>query len=158
MSFKATINIDNKEFDVLACISEMGQNINETGKATSSVRGGDLRLTLRGEGDDDTFQAWALDKEKKYSGSITFFKLDGAAKFREIKFDGGYITWFAESFMPGEDDENYEDAIVFQDDFDEEMFEMVKKAHEEFGSDYLMLCKISAQKISIDDVEHDNHW
>jgi hypothetical protein len=158
MSFKATITLDNKEFDVLACVSEMGQGINQAGKATSSVRGGDLRLTLRGEGDDDTLPAWALDKNKEYAGTITFFKFDGIAKFREIKFEGGYITWFAESFMPVYDDENYDDAIVYQDKLDEDMFNMAKKAHKESGSDYLMLCKISAQKISIDSVEHDNHW
>lgn len=157
MSFKAVLSLEDKEYEVLECISEMEQIIDQRGKAVSAVRGGDLRLVLQGTG-EETIPAWALNKDKKYSGSVTFLRMDGQSKFRQLKFENGYLTWFAESFMAGEVDENYDDALVFETDFDEQMYKMVKKAHRVFGSDYLMICKISAQKVTIDEVEHDNRW
>jgi hypothetical protein len=157
MSFKATLTIENKDFDVLECISEVEQKIDARGRAISNIKGGDIRLVLRASA-DDTIPAWALDPEKKYGGTITFFKMDMESKFREIEFGNGYVTWFAEAFMSRQGDENFNEAMVFQDDLDREMFAMLKKAQAQFGTDYLMLCKITAEKIKIDDVKHDNHW
>jgi hypothetical protein len=158
MSFRATITVDEKTFEVLECVSDMEQAIDMKGKAISSVRGGDIRLVLRGT-DEETIPAWASDKNKKLDGTITYYKIDVMeGKFREIKFEDGYITWFAESFMMADSDENFADAMLFQDDFDEEIFNMVQRVHKQFGASYLILCKVSAKKISIDDVKHDNAW
>lgn len=158
MSFRATLSLDGKTFDILECVSDMEQQIDKKGKAISSVRGGDIRLVLRGS-EEETIPSWASDKNKKQNGTITYYKMDVLdAKFREISFEDGYITWFAESFVQADSDENFADAMVFQDDFDEEIFNMVQRVHKQFGSSYLMLCKISAKKISIDEVKHDNAW
>lgn len=157
MSFKAVLSLEEKDFEVLECISEMEQVIDAKGKAVSAVRAGDLRLVLHGTG-EETLPGWALNKDKKYNGSITFQRMDQQSKFRQISFENGYVTWFAESFMAADVNENYDDALVFEDGFDEQMYNMVKKAHKAFGADYLMICKISAQKITIDEVSHDNRW
>jgi hypothetical protein len=157
MSFKATLKVENTEFEVLKCVSDMEQDIDATGRVRSAVKGGNLRLVLRGN-NEETLTSWALKKTTKYGGTITFMKMDGLSKFREIKFEDAYITWFAESFRFGGDEENFENVMQFSDDVEKEMFHMVTSAHEQFKSDYLVVCKLSALRITIDGVEHDNVW
>lgn len=157
MSFKATLKIENSEFEVLKCVSDIAQSIDTVGRVKAAVKGGDLRLVLRGT-NDETLSSWALKKTTKYGGTITFMKMDGLSKFREIKFEDAYITWFAESFRFGGDSENFEDVMQFSNDLEKEMFEMVNLAHEQFKSDYLIVCRLTALKVTIDGVEHDNVW
>lgn len=157
MSFKATLMVEGEEFEVLKCVSDIQQQIDSTGRVRAAVRGGDLRLVLRGS-KAETLAAWALKKESKNSGKITFLKMDGLSTFREIKFEGAYITWFAESYRFGGDRENFENVMEFPDKIEKEMFDLVDSAHEQFKSDYLVVCKLTALKITIDGVEHDNVW
>jgi hypothetical protein len=158
MSFLATLTVDGKTFNLLECSSELEQKIDAKGRAISSVRGGNIRFVLDGS-DDDTIPAWASDRTKKQDGTITFYKWDMQAKFKEIEFKDGYITWFAESFfIDNDEDMNFTESVVLQDNFDKDIFEMVQRAHEVFKSSYMIAARISSRSISVDGVEHANGW
>jgi hypothetical protein len=158
MSFLATLTVDGKDFNLLECISELEQKIDAKGLAISSVRGGNIRIVIDGT-DDDTLPAWASDRTKKQDGTITFYKWDSQSKFKEIEFKDGYVTWFAESFIADDEyDLNFTEAMVYQEEGDEEIYEMVKRAHESFKSSYLIMAKISSRQITVDGVEHNKGW
>src|SRR4051812_6274337 len=97
MSFIATLEIEDKKFDVLECISEVNQEIDRKGKTISVVKGGNIRLVILGS-DDELIPVWASDKTKKHDGKITMMGLDMESKYKEIEFKDAYVTWYAESY------------------------------------------------------------
>ena len=98
MSFKATLDIDGKTFDILDCSYSFHQDVDEsTGRVTSGVKGGIVSFYVIST-DDDTFISWMLDPHALKDGKITFYKSNQDSKMREINFTQAACVHFSETF------------------------------------------------------------
>lgn len=96
-SFKATLKVDGKSFDVVACTYSFTQNTDERGRPASDVRKNHMKITIVAS-DDDKVLGWMIDPYKKTNGSVTFEKIDQASTLKEIKFEDAYCVAYEEDF------------------------------------------------------------
>jgi hypothetical protein len=157
MSFKADLSINGKTFEVLEFSSRLEQKYDNKGKPSSGVKGGLLTVIISGTA-EDTFSGWVTDPTKTNDGTITLYRIDQNSKFKEYKFSGAYITKLCESFIADDDIDVQERAVQFKDDAVEGIFEKVLSFHRRTQMSYVMYCEISAGKVTIDGVDHDNKW
>lgn len=78
--------------------------------------------------EDDVIFDWMVHTKKTLNGSINLYEADFETKVKEIKFDGAYCIEFCEHFSEGS-----EDSLVTK-------------------------FKISAEKLSIGNIDLDNQW
>jgi len=156
MSYKATLTIDNKTFHLLECISAARQKTDAKGKPVSGIRAGEIQFVVLGT-EDDLIPSWATDKKKKYDGTIAMYQWDQQTKFREISFKNAYVVFFSESFVM-DPQQDVMKLRHFANDFQEAMMQTIHRMHEQFGSSYIFLVRISAEKITVDGIEHNNAW
>ncbi|MBS1948748.1 MAG: hypothetical protein JST47_13375 [Bacteroidetes bacterium] len=161
MSFKATIDVGGKTFELVHCESILEQKTDSAGRPSSGVHGGHIWIVVEGTA-DDTFGSWVTDPTKKQDGTITFFKIDQDSKFKEIEFKGAYLTYLIESFITDEDASDPKRLSGDELNFDykpvEIGFEILESVQKRTNMSYLILCRLSAEKIKIDGVDHDNKW
>lgn len=156
MAFKATLTIEDKPFHMLEFWSHLKQKTNEKGKPVSDVYGGILEFVLVGT-NDDTIPMWAADKTKTHDGTIVLYQWSQTEKFREISFKKAYVTFFAESYKV-DIDNDFDEWFNFIDLDDNRLSKMTQRIHKEFSMSYLFTVGISAEKITIDGIDHDNRW
>jgi hypothetical protein len=162
MSFKATIEVDSKTFDLMECTCKLQQKYDSSGKPASGIRGGILDLIMHGT-DDDTFYSWMHDPTKKQDGKITIFRIDQGSKFKEIEFKNAYIISIAESFIEDEqigylDREHLINSLASDGLVNITVYQDVVACQTRTNSSYLIYCSISAEIVKIDGVEHNNKW
>jgi hypothetical protein len=159
MSYKVDLDLDGKTFEVLRCLCRCEQKFDNSGTPSSGVSGGALSLLIAGTS-EDTFASWISDPQKTMDGTITFSVQD--SPYKKIEFKSAYITKLNESFnAEGEFDNNplERTSTKFADDMANEfIFEQVLHYQNRLRMSYIMQCTISAEVITIDGVEHDNHW
>ena len=76
-SFKATLKVNGKEFDVVSVAYQFNQKTDEKGRPASDVRKGNITVAIVGS-EDDSLLGWMIDPYKKTNGSIVFEKIDQA--------------------------------------------------------------------------------
>jgi hypothetical protein len=158
MSYKVSLDLDGTNFEVLRCLCKCEQNFDKNGTPTSSVRGGQLSLLIAGNA-EDTFSAWMSDSKQTRDGTINFTVQD--SPYKKIEFKDAYIVKLHESFNDDGafDFERLERATgSFPDTAEEFLYEQMLHYQRRMGISYLMQCTIAAEKITIDGVDHDNHW
>jgi len=157
MASAVTLDLDGKSFDVLKCLCKCEQKFDQHGGPASGVAGGNLSLLLAGTAEDD-FATWICDPLQTKDGTITFF-IDGSS-FKKIEFKNAFMIKMHESFhAEGVPNLNRWDRFTEFDNISENfIYEEVLDYHQRSGMSYMMQCSISAEKISIDGVDHDNHW
>ena len=96
-SFKAIFKFEGKEYEVITCVYSLGQSVDDKGRPSSTVRGGNISLQVAAS-DDDTLIGWMVDPFKKSDGSIIFNKIDENSTMKELKFEQGYCVGYSESF------------------------------------------------------------
>ena len=96
-SFKATLTVNSKDFDVISCVYSFGQATDEKGRPASDVKGGNISLQIVAT-DDDTMIEWMVDPYKKQDGSIAFKKIDQDSTLKTVQFKDAYCVGFSESF------------------------------------------------------------
>ena len=158
MSFKAELDIGGKIFELRECRCSLRQVRDIQGKPDSGVRGGIIKMLFEGT-EDDTFSSWICDPLKKESGSITLYRIDQESKFKQIEFEGAYLVNLIESFVTDNDISRleWEEMAVADNDL-RDTFEFIMENHLRTRSGYLVFCRISAEKIKIDGIKHDNRW
>ena len=160
MSFKATISVGGKTFDLIYCDSQLEQEFDSNNRPISGVVGGRIRVILDGT-DDDTFGSWACDPTKKQDGTITFYRINQNSKFKEIEFKGAYLMHLVESFIVDDDIEDVFRTEEYYYAHNEELrksYELVRAIQRKTGTSYVIFCQLSAEKVKIDGLEHDNKW
>jgi hypothetical protein len=157
MSFKADLDLNGKTFEVLEFKSQLEQKYDQKGKPTSGVKGGSFYLIIAGT-PEDTFAAWITDPTKKNDGTITMYRIDQNSKFKEYKFTGAYITRLIESFIIDDDINLQGRALHSTIPAVQEVYEKVLSFQQRTQMSYIMYCEISAEKVTIDGVDHDNKW
>ncbi|MVM30393.1 hypothetical protein GO755_10140 [Spirosoma sp. HMF4905] len=166
MSFKATLTVEGKEFNVLQCTHLMDQNYKK-GKATSGVMGGRIVVILESS-DDDLLGIWAAGPTVKKDGEIVFDRIDQKSSLQKLEFQEAYMTQYFE-FMAS----NYinadavlaamEDYFVLdatnQSEDDRRVIvnrrALIKFAERTRVSNCILL-RLSAAKIKLDGIDHQN--
>ncbi|MBS1549764.1 MAG: type VI secretion system needle protein Hcp [Bacteroidetes bacterium] len=98
MSFKATLKIGSKEFDVISCSYSLHREVDGKGRPASVVYGGTIDLGVESTDDTSIIEAMVNNQHKPLDGTITFKKSDEDAKMKELSFEKGYVVKFSESF------------------------------------------------------------
>lgn len=97
MSFKAKLEVDGKEYRVVNCDYSLKQFIDDTGRPSSTVRGGTINVSVEST-DDTTLFEWMCDSYMRKDGKITFNKRDEDAKMKELEFKEAYMVSYKEYF------------------------------------------------------------
>lgn len=97
MSFKAKLDVNGRQVNVLSCNYDLNQEVDATGRPSSVTRGGRIRLTVESTGDSSFFE-WMVNNYERRDGTVTFLKRDTEAKMKQLKFSEGYLVSYAEQF------------------------------------------------------------
>ncbi len=167
MSFRAELCVAGKTYNVYSCKSKFSQPMGNNGRPSSGVYGGFIAFTLEGT-DDDALWDWIGDPVRKQDGTITFYRIDQDSKFKEIEFKGAYAITLCESFCESSQVadliESFEDLFSTDMTSNEEYLNrgvIVDKHlinfHKRTRISYCKYFQISAERIKVDGVEHENH-
>jgi hypothetical protein len=156
MASEVNLDLDGKTFKILKCMCSCEQKFDQNGSPASGVTGGNISLLVEGSAEDD-FAGWICDKQPK-DGKVTF-SIDGSS-FKKIEFKNGFLVKLHESFHgDGVPTLNRWDRFTEFDNISENfIYEEVLDYKQRSKMNYLTQCTISAEKVSIDGVDHDNHW
>jgi len=97
MAFKASLTVDGKTYNVLACHYSFNQNVDTTGRPSSDVRGGTVSLTIESTDDNAIFN-WMTDPHGFKDGKVTFFKRDQDSKMKDLEFKQAACINYSEAF------------------------------------------------------------
>ena len=97
MSFKAVLNIDGEEMNVLECRFSFSQNTDHNGKPAARPKGGTINLLIESAGETSLFD-WMISNTQTKNGSITFFRRDSMSRLKELKFTDAYCVEYSELF------------------------------------------------------------
>lgn len=97
MSFKATFKVDGNEYRILSCSYDLHQEVDNTGRPSSTTRGGMVALVVESTDDTSLFE-WMCDNYMQKDATITFNKRDADSKMKELEIKESYMTSYMESF------------------------------------------------------------
>ena len=97
MSFKAIFKVDGNEYRVLSCRYSLHQEIDNTGRPSSTTRGGVVNLVIESTDDTSLFE-WMCDSYMRKDGTVTFNKRDEDSKMKELEIGEAYMVNYEESF------------------------------------------------------------
>ena len=168
MSFKSEFKVGGNSYDVVQAHFHLQQKYDHNNKPASGVHGGQIMVILEGS-DDGTLGSWIADPTKKQDGRIIFYRADQQdTKFKEVVFEGAYLLTLIENFTI---DNQTQQALLLQEDTidldvgpDDSKDARITKfcmkdlmeCQQQTGQSYCILLRISAEKITIDGVEHQN--
>ena len=96
-SFRASLEIGGKEFDVLSSDYSFSRDTDKKGKISSNVYGGRITLTIESTEDTSLIEAMLNSQFKAVEGKIVYKKTDEDAKMKEIEFKNAYIVYYKET-------------------------------------------------------------
>lgn len=128
MSFKGSLAIGGKTYDVLTCSYGFRRDVDFKGRPSSGIYGGTIDLSIESTSDTSLLETMVNSPHKMLSGTITFKKTDEDAKLKEISFENAYIVAYSESVS-----EFGGDSMQYQ-------------------------ITISAQTIKVEKAQHTNDW
>lgn len=97
MSFKAILTVDGDEFTVYKISYTISRGVDELGRLTSSIVGGQITMEMESQKNNKFFEH-ICESEKIKEGSVVFNKRHQDSKMRELKFKDAYIASFTETF------------------------------------------------------------
>ncbi len=96
-SFRASLEIGGKKFDVLYSEYAFNRDTDKKGKIASSVYGGKVTVTIESTEDTSVIEAMLNNQFKAVEGKIIYKKSDEDAKMKEIKFKNAYLVHYQET-------------------------------------------------------------
>lgn len=90
MSFRANLNFEGEEFDVIKCDYSIERDVDSKGRPSSNLYGGRINITVESTTKVSLFDKMA-SQFKPNGGSITFKRDDDDATMKELKWENGYI-------------------------------------------------------------------
>ena len=96
-SFRASIALGGKEFDVLATEYVFSRDTDKKGKIASGVYGGRVTVTIESTADTSIIEAMLNSQFKSVEATITFKKSEEDAKMKELIVKNAYIVHYKES-------------------------------------------------------------
>ncbi|WP_271784933.1 type VI secretion system tube protein TssD [Aquimarina algiphila] len=95
-SFRASLELGGKEFDVLSSEYAFSRDTDKKGKISSNVYGGRITMTIESTEDTSVIEAMLNSQFKSVEGKIIYKKTDEDAKMKEVEFKNAYIVYFKE--------------------------------------------------------------
>ena len=96
MSFRASLNFEGKEFDIIKCNYSVEREVDSKGRPSSNLYGGKVEITVESTDDISIIEKMAM-QFKPHKGIITFKKDDEESKMKELSWENGYIIDFKEA-------------------------------------------------------------
>ena len=96
-SFRASLELGGKEYDVLYSNVEFARSTDSKGKPSSSITGGRVVVTIESTEDTTTIEARLNSQLKPIEGKIVYKKTDEDAKMKEVEFKNAYIVHYKET-------------------------------------------------------------
>ncbi|PKH51856.1 type VI secretion system needle protein Hcp [Tenacibaculum sp. Bg11-29] len=96
-SFRASLELGGKEFDVLATEYEFSRDTDKKGKIASNVYGGRINITIESTADSSVIEAMLNSQFKAIEGKIVFKKSEEDSKMKEVEFKNAYIVYYKEN-------------------------------------------------------------
>ncbi len=96
MSFRASLNFEGKEFDVIKCNYSVEREVDSKGRPSSNLYGGKIEIEVESTDDISIIEKMAM-QFKPHKGTITFKKDDEDSKMKELSWENGYIIDFKEA-------------------------------------------------------------
>ena len=87
-SFRASLELGGKEYDVLYSNVEFARSTDSKGKPSSSITGGRVVVTI---------EAMLNSQFKPIEGKLVYKKTDEDAKMKEVEFKNAYIVHYKET-------------------------------------------------------------
>ena len=96
-SFRASLELGGKEYDVLYSNVEFARSTDSKGKPSSSITGGRVVVTIESTEDTSTIEAMINSQFKPIEGKIIYKKTDEDAKMKEVTFKNAYVVNYKET-------------------------------------------------------------
>lgn len=96
-SFRATLEMGGKEYDVLYSNYEFSRSTDSKGRPSSSISGGRVSVTVESTEDTTALESMVNSQFKPIDGKIVYKKTDEDAKMKEIEFKNAYIVHYKET-------------------------------------------------------------
>ena len=96
-SFRASLALGGKEFDVLYSDYAFTRETDKKGKVSSNVYGGRVTIEIESTEDSSVVEAMLNSQFKAVEGTITFKKTDEDAKLKEVTFKNAYLVYYKET-------------------------------------------------------------
>ena len=97
MSFRASLNIEGSEMDILYCDYKLSRDTDAKGRPSSGVYGGRITFEVESTEDTSVIETMVNSQFKPFEGTITFKKTDEDAKLKELAFKNAYVVFFQET-------------------------------------------------------------
>ena len=128
MSFKARLELEGKEYNIISIEYGFAQNTDQSNKPIGVPRGGKIYLSIESHGETD-FLNWMISSTQTKIGKIVFYKPDEHMSILfKIQFEDAYCVDYNECF-------NSTDKIPM-----------------------LIKMTISARKLDFGNVTYENKW
>lgn len=95
-SFRASLEFQGKEYDVLHSEYEFSRNTDSKGKPSSNIQGGRVSVVIESTDDTTTVEAMLNSQFKQVEGKVVYKKIEEDATMKEIEFKNAYIVHYKE--------------------------------------------------------------
>ena len=95
-SFRASLQLGGKEFDVLYSDYAFSRDTDKKGKPASNVYGGRVTLEVESTEDTSVIEAMLNSQFKAVDGKIIYKKTEEDAKMKEVEFKNAYLVYYKE--------------------------------------------------------------
>jgi len=98
MAFKAMLDINGKERDILSCDYKLERDVDLKGRASSRVYGGQFTVEIESTADVSLIEQMLNHQYLPFDGKIKFFKGDeNDAELKTLEFKKAYMVKFHEN-------------------------------------------------------------
>ena len=95
-SFRASLVLGGKEFDVLYSDYSFSRDTDKKGKPSSNVYGGRVTVEVESTEDTSVIESMLNSQFKSIDGKIIYKKTEEDAKMKEIEFKNSYLVHYNE--------------------------------------------------------------
>ncbi len=96
-SFRASLELGGKEFDVLYSEYVFSRDTDKKGKVSSGVYGGRVKIKIESTEDSSVIEAMLNSQFKTVDGKIIYKKTEEDAKMKEVEFKNAYLIYYKET-------------------------------------------------------------
>ncbi|WP_055094778.1 type VI secretion system tube protein TssD [Flavobacterium aquidurense] len=96
MAFKAILEFEGQEYQVLFSKVEMMRHTDGKGAVSSEIKGGRLNLKVKSTDNTTVIEQAVNSQHKPVGGKIKFFKADSEQVMKELSFENAFIVFFSE--------------------------------------------------------------
>ncbi len=97
MSFRASLSLGGKEFDVLYSDYAFSRDTDKKGKPASNVYGGRVTVEVESTEDTSVIEAMLNSQFKPITGKILYKKTEEDSKMKEVKLKNAYLVYYKET-------------------------------------------------------------